>query len=295
MGAPVFSVITPVFNGAAHIRRCHALLAEQSFADWEWVVVDDGSTDGTADIVRAIGDARIRLSSYQPNRGRGYARQSALAAAEGDWMVVWDADDMYFPDRLAVINEARLAGFDFCCSYAVVVDNELRIKGVRGFHPPARGLPRHFVHHTLGCRMEIARALGYDPNLRTGEDATITWVLDQRHRGRFVEDALTIYQEENEVSAGKALATAEAQIAQLRRIVPSGVLRMGAADYTLLLARLQAKRKLLQLMRLLPFVYRATIPLRSLGETESGYALPEARVAFIARLRQAWPTQAGRS
>jgi len=293
MGAPVFSVITPVFNGAAHIRRCHALLAEQSFADWEWVVVDDGSTDGTADIVRAIGDARIRLSSYQPNRGRGYARQSALAAAEGDWMVVWDADDMYFPDRLAVINEARLAGFDFCCSYAVVVDNELRIKGVRGFHPPARGLPRHFVHHTLGCRMEIARALGYDPNLRTGEDATITWVLDQRHRGRFVEDALTIYQEEIDVGRAKALATVDAQMAQLRRIVPSGLLRMGTADYALLIVRLQFKRIVLQLMRIAPFLYRHTIAFRTYGETAPGYTLPEARIEFLSRVRREWLAKAG--
>lgn len=291
---PVFSVITPVFNGAAHILRCHAMLANQTFSDWEWIVVDDGSNDETADIVRAIDDARIRLLSYRPNRGRGYARHQALDAATGDWMVVWDADDMYFPDRLAVIDEARRAGFDFCCSYAVVVDNELRVKGVRGFHPPARGLPRHFVHHTLGCSMEIARLLGYDPTLRTGEDATITWVLDQRYRGLFIEDALTIYQEEIDIGAAKALATVNAQIAQLRKIVPSGLLRMSAAKYTLLIARLQLKRAVLQLMRLAPFIYRATIPLRSYGETAPGYVLSEARVAFIAQLKRQWPSQGGR-
>jgi hypothetical protein len=143
--------------------------------------------------------------------------------------------------------------------------------------------------------MEVARALGYDPSLRTGEDATITWVLDQRHRGRFVEDALTIYQEENEVGAAKALATVEAQITQLRRIVPSGLLRMSPAGYALLLARLRAKRAVLQAMRLTPSLYRATIPLRTYGETAPGYALPEARVAFIARLRQEWPPQEGRT
>jgi len=295
MGSPVFSVVTPVFNGAAHILRCYSMLAGQTFGDWEWVVVDDGSDDGTADIVRSIGDQRIRLTSYRPNRGRGYARQTALAAAVGDWMVVWDADDMYFPDRLAMIEEARRSGFEFCCSYAVVVDNDLRIKGVRGFHPPARGLPRHFVHHTLGCRMEIARALGYDPNLRTGEDATITWVIDQRHRGRFIEDALTIYQEESEIGARKALATVDAQITQLRRIVPSGLLRMTSTAYALLLARLQLKRAMLRVMRVLPALYRATIPLRTYGETVPGYALSEERVAFIARLRREWLTQVGRS
>lgn len=125
---PVFSVLTPVYNGAPYIERCYASLAAQTFGDWEWVVVDDGSTDQTAELVRALNDPRIRLVSYQPNRGRGYARYESLAAATGDWMVVWDADDFYFPDRLDKMNRARLDGYDFFCSYSVVVDNQLRVK-----------------------------------------------------------------------------------------------------------------------------------------------------------------------
>jgi glycosyltransferase involved in cell wall biosynthesis len=289
---PVFSVVTPVYNGAAFIRRCFAMLAGQSFTDWEWVVVDDGSTDGTAQIVRELDDARIRLLAHAPNRGRGYARQAALAAARGDWMVVWDADDLYFPDRLEKISQARAEGYDFFCSYAVVVDNALRVKGVRGFHPAARGLPRHFMHHTLGCRMEIARSVGYDPALRTGEDATITWVLDGKYRGRFLDDALTIYQEEREVNLAKALATNAAQARQLRRAVAGGLLSMPRADYRTLLARLLAKRAVLAAMQLAPALYRLTVPLRSYGATAPGYALPAARVEFIERLRRDWPAAA---
>lgn len=286
---PVFSAITPVYNGAAFVRRCYAMLAGQTFTDWEWVVVDDGSTDGTADMVRSIPDERIRLSAHQPNRGRGYARNAALGEARGEWMVVWDADDLYFPDRLEKIAEARAAGYEFCVSYAVVVDNELRLKGVRGFHPAARGLPRHFVHHTLGCRMEIARTLGYDPALRTGEDATITWVLDGKYRGRFIDDALTIYQEEREVGVAKALATCDAQIRQLRRAVAGGLLAMARRDYLALLARLHTKRGVLALMQFAPALYRLTVPLRSYGATAPGYALPAWRAEFIDALRRNRP------
>jgi len=285
---PVFSVITPVYNGARYIRRCFAMLAGQTFGDWEWVVVDDGSTDGTAEIVRDIGDNRIRLVTYHPNRGRGYARHSALVAAQGEWMVVWDADDLYFPDRLAQINEARLAGFDFCCSYAVVVDNDLQVKGVRGFHPAAHGLPRHFVHHTLGCRMEVARTVGYDPALRVGEDATITWVLDGKYRGRFLDDALTIYQEEHEVSVSKALATNDAQICQFRAARRNGLLDETQGDYLYILARFYAKYAVLLLMRFAPGLYRLTIPMRTYGETVPGYALPAWRTEFIDKLRREW-------
>ena len=67
---PVFSVITPVFNGTRFVHRCYSTLKAQTFHDWEWVVVDDGSTDGTANAVREIDDSRIKLISYSPNRGQ---------------------------------------------------------------------------------------------------------------------------------------------------------------------------------------------------------------------------------
>jgi len=287
---PVFSVITPVYNGAAYLRRCHAALAAQSFQDWEWVVVDDGSTDETADLVRGIRDERIRLLSYRPNKGRGHARHTALEAARGEWMVVWDADDMYFPDRLAHSDEARRAGYDFICSYALIVDNALQIKGVRGFHSAARGLPRYFVHHTLGCEMEIARRVGYDPAVRVGEDATITWVLDARYRGLFFDDALTIYQEEREVSPVKALATCSAQILQLERGRQTGLLDLSAEDYGRLARRMRLKRLFLRWMTVVPPLYHLTISRRSYGQVRAGYTLPAWREEYVASLRREWVT-----
>lgn len=286
----VFSVLTPVYNGASHIRRCYTSLAAQTFTDWEWVVVNDGSTDETVEIVRSLGDARIRLISYQPNRGRGYARSQSLAEATGEWMVVWDADDLYFPDRLEKINQARLEGYDFFCSYTVVVDSDLHVKGIRGFHPPSGGLPRHFVHHTLGCRLEIARQIGYDSELRTGEDAMITWTINAHYRGLFCEDALAVYQEDNEVNLGKGLETNSAQIAQLSAARRRGLLRLPVLSHAALAARLRVKRLVLLLMKLAPTLYDRTVALRSYGQTVRGYHLPAWRKAFLESLR---PARAG--
>lgn len=283
---PVFSVLTPVYNGAPYIRRCYATLAAQTFGDWEWVVVDDGSTDGTSEIVRALGDTRVRLISYQPNRGRGYARCESLAAAGGQWMVVWDADDFYFPDRLERTNQARLEGYDFFCSYTVVVDSGLRVKGVRGFEPPRHGLPRHFVHHTLGCRVEIARKLGYDAALRTGEDAIITWAINANYRGLFFEDALAVYEEDREVNVDKGLATNAAQITQLADARRRGFLRLAPTSHVALALRLRVKRLALFLMKLAPALYRLTVPMRSYGETATGYVLPQHRVEFLESMRE---------
>ncbi|MCC6611318.1 MAG: glycosyltransferase family 2 protein [Burkholderiales bacterium] len=282
---PVFSVLSPVYNVAAYVRRCYDSLTAQTFGDWEWVVVDDGSTDGSADTVRALRDARIRLVSYQPNRGRGYARCQSLAAATGEWMVVWDADDFYFPDRLENMNRARLDGYDFFCSYSVVVDNDLRIKGVRGFHPARHGLPRHFVHHTLGCRIDIARAIGYDPSLRTGEDATITWAIGAAHRGLFFDDALAVYREDREVNVEKGLATNAAQIVQIADVRRRRLLRLPLLDHLGLALRLRVKRLVLQLMKRAPALYGLTVPLRSYGQTAAGYTLPRWRVDCLESMR----------
>ena len=62
---PTLSVITPVYNGADFVERCYENLLKQSFTNWEWVIVDDGSTDGTAQIVQGIKDPRVRLFSYK--------------------------------------------------------------------------------------------------------------------------------------------------------------------------------------------------------------------------------------
>lgn len=291
---PVFSVLTPVYNGATHIGRCYACLAAQTFSDWEWVIVDDGSTDGTAEMVQSLDDTRIRLVSYEPNRGRGYARCQSLAAATGEWMVVWDADDLYFPDRLEKINQARLEGYDFFCSYTVVVDNDLRVKGIRGFHPPSKGLPRHFVHPTLACRLDIARTIGYDPALRTGEDAMMTWSINANYRGLFFEDALAIYREDNEVNLQKGLETNAAQIAQLADARRRGLLRLPVLKLAALMAQLRTKRLVLLLMKLAPALYGRTVAIRSYGETVKGYVLPVWRISFLESWSQRHAAPSGR-
>lgn len=282
---PVFSILSPVFNGAAFVRRSYYTLKSQTFTDWEWVVVDDGSTDNTAEMVKSISDPRIRLFSYATNRGRGYARNLALEASRGDWMVVWDIDDMYFPDRLERINRARIEGFDFCCSYAVVVDNDLVIKGVRGFHPRSLGLPRYFVHPTLACRLSVARDIGYDPAFRIGEDAPLTWSLDDNYRGCFIEEALMIYQEEREVNVEKAIDANVMQLIQLRRLHDRGLIKASTIERLAVLAKWQLKLPVLRLIRIMPSLYRLTLSIRSYGVTAKGWRLSPERAAFLESLR----------
>ena len=91
---PVFSVIIPVFNMAPWLHECLGSLLAQSFQDWEALCVDDGSTDGSGDILDeyAAKDARFRVF-HQANAGVSAARNAALDRAKGEWICFLDSDD----------------------------------------------------------------------------------------------------------------------------------------------------------------------------------------------------------
>jgi len=280
---PILSIITPIYNGEIFINRCYQNLFLQTFTDWEWVVVDDGSTDGTVDAIKKINDNRINLFSYKTNKGRGFARTKAVNESRGDWIVIWDVDDMYFPDRLAKINNARIEGYDFFCSYAVVVDNNFNIKGIRGFMPASNGLPKSFVHPTMACRTAISKEIGYKSTIRTGEDAKILWTLSIKYKGMFFEDALTIYFEEADINLKKAIHSNLSQLSQLKELYMENVL-VGVKNYFLLYMKYLFKLMALNIMRICPSFYPILLNLRAYGETKPDWSLSKERVDFIKHL-----------
>src|SRR3569623_1273569 len=98
VSGPAFSVIIAVYNGDATLSRAIDSAMMQSYLPHEVIVVDDGSTDGTAKIAKGYGD-RVRYLR-QHNAGVAAARNAGVQAATGDWLAFLDADDWYYPDRL---------------------------------------------------------------------------------------------------------------------------------------------------------------------------------------------------
>jgi glycosyltransferase involved in cell wall biosynthesis len=96
---PKVSVIMPVYNGELFINRAIDSLLSQSFHDWELVVVDDGSTDSTPQILEGFRDKRIRIIR-QPNSGEASARNVGLGHATGEYISFLDADDLYLPNAI---------------------------------------------------------------------------------------------------------------------------------------------------------------------------------------------------
>lgn len=98
---PRVSVVMAAHNAAEYIGESIDSVLAQTLSDFELVVVDDGSTDDTADVVRAFTDPRVRLISVARNGGAAAARNLGMRSARSDLIAILDADDIAYPERLA--------------------------------------------------------------------------------------------------------------------------------------------------------------------------------------------------
>lgn len=101
-----FSIICPVYNSAEYIESSVRSITEQSFNDWELIIVDDGSTDSTKNICDkyASSDKRIKVI-HQENQGQSKARLNGVHSASGEYILFLDSDDQYEPNALEIISK----------------------------------------------------------------------------------------------------------------------------------------------------------------------------------------------
>ncbi len=106
--APLISVVIPLYNGVAYVRRSIPSVLGQTYSDFELIVVDDGSTDDGPEVVRTFTDARVRLIR-QENAGVSAARNRGVAEAQGTYVAFLDADDEWEPQFLDAIAHLSVA------------------------------------------------------------------------------------------------------------------------------------------------------------------------------------------
>ena len=176
---PTVSVIMPCYNAARFLPTSVGSVLAQTFTDWELIIVDDGSTDGTRQWLSVQQDPRISVIR-QPNRGVSAARNAGLQVAQGRYVAFLDADDTWSPrfmDRMLAALRARPEAVLAYCGW-----QNIGLPGPRGepFVPP--DYENEAKGETLfrGCRWPIHAALtqlravqaagGFDPGLNSAED-----------------------------------------------------------------------------------------------------------------------------
>ena len=123
------SVIIPTYNRAELVGDAVASVLAQTHADLELVVVDDGSTDATSDVLAGCGDPRLRVLR-QENRGVSAARNAGAAASSGSMLALLDSDDVWLPEKLSL----QLAYME-ATGHEVSQTGEIRIRGDRRVNP----------------------------------------------------------------------------------------------------------------------------------------------------------------
>lgn len=94
------SIIMPSYNTAQYIEKSINSVLNQTYLNWELIIVDDGSTDGSDEIVAAIKDKRINYLKNEKNSGAAVSRNRALREAKGKWIAFLDSDDLWDKDKL---------------------------------------------------------------------------------------------------------------------------------------------------------------------------------------------------
>jgi hypothetical protein len=183
MSEPEITVIVPAYNVAGLILPCLASIMAQSRGDWQAIVVDDGSTDATADEVRTLDDPRISLVQ-QANAGVSAARNHGLALAGGRFLMFLDGDDVLHPDafaRLSAMLDARGQAVAAFGTFLKILPSGAPYPGQKPLalhrypdgdvlEPMLRGNFLANGGHVL-IRAEVARRLrGFDTKLRLSED-----------------------------------------------------------------------------------------------------------------------------
>lgn len=127
----VLSIIIPIYNSDSHIKKCLQSLLQQTYQDFEIIIVDDGSTDNSSRIAQDCLSGRENVQvTIQTNQGVSAARNKGLSLANGEWIAFIDSDDYVSPDYLDNLLKYS-DGVDFVVSgYSFIVGNSVKSKTI---------------------------------------------------------------------------------------------------------------------------------------------------------------------
>lgn len=212
------SIGIPFYNAERFLPDAIRSVFAQTYQDWELILVDDGSTDRSLEIVRSVDDPRVRVIADGKNKKLAARLNQLVAESRYDIVARMDADDMMFPERI----EKQIGHFEddrvqVVSSTACSVDDDNNILAIRSSRkepdvsPWGVGMHRHFLlHPTMTVRRSWYLENPYDPCYHVAEDlelffrSTVRGTLDSSMT-RLVREPLLFYREDGSQNLAKTL------------------------------------------------------------------------------------------
>ncbi|KEZ48772.1 glycosyltransferase family 2 protein [Metabacillus indicus] len=201
MNTPLVSVITPVYNAEKFITETIRSVQNQTYTNWEMLLVDDCSSDKSRSVIKelAAADSRIKLIEQKENGGAAVARNTAIEHASGKYAAFLDSDDAWLPEKLmkqVSFMEERKIDFSFT-SYEIMDDQGNRLGQV--VHAPKEMTYNKLLSNTIiGCLtvMLNLESLGKVKmvNIRTRQDY-VMWlsILKKGYIAYGIDETLALY------------------------------------------------------------------------------------------------------
>ncbi len=206
---PIISVVIPAFNREHCVANAVESALAQTFDDFEIIAIDDGSSDGTANVLKKFGQA-IRLV-HQKNRGVSAARNTGIRAARGKWIAFLDSDDHWHPEKLeqqlkALQKHSAKICFTRCVNtqnepfrdleFISATSHESQIYSVKNAIDAVCLSPRHPMIQTMVIEKELLENVGlFDESLHAAEDAELIFRLSFFSGFLYIDRPLTTIHE----------------------------------------------------------------------------------------------------
>jgi glycosyltransferase involved in cell wall biosynthesis len=206
MPAPLVSVVVPTQNRSAMLQQALSSVLDQEGVELELIVVDDGSSDATPQVLEQIDDDRLEVLRHERPLGVSRARNAGIARARGEWIAFLDDDDLWAPGKLRTqLSHAAEHGTTFSYSAAVAIDD--RMSATRLTHPPGPDAVKRllFGGNVIGSPSVVllsadllARVGGFDERLPPMEDWDLWIRAASAGRPGLITEPLAAYREHGE-------------------------------------------------------------------------------------------------
>jgi glycosyltransferase involved in cell wall biosynthesis len=195
---PTVSIVTATYNRADTLGRAIDSVLAQTCPDWELIVVDDGSTDTTTEVLAGYTDERIRVFSHERNRGATAAKNTGLDHLRGEWFTILDSDDEMVPDALEVMLDcaSRTGANAITCNCVDSQTGEMTGLGHTGDgRMSSQDAASYRGEHWGLTQTSLLGDLRFDERLPTYED-TVWLKVNVKARRYYVHRAFRIYHTE---------------------------------------------------------------------------------------------------